>query len=152
MGDTTASTTDPKTPPPAPAGDQTDWEAKYHAAVAESRKWETRAKSNRDERDAAQTRATELEQANQGLTDKVAGFETAKARTDLVAKIAGEKNVDATVLALMAGDTEDALTKAAETLQGAAPSAPVVPSAGDNPPAPPVSEEMQAVRSLFSND
>lgn len=65
MAENTAPTTEPTE---EPQGTETDWEAKYKEAVAQSRKWEERAKANKDKAD----KWDEYEQQGMSEAEKVA--------------------------------------------------------------------------------
>lgn len=102
-----------------PERPQVDWKAKYEQAVAESRKWEERSKANRrqadqlkGEADAARTDADRLKE----LEARVEGYETVERRRALVAKVSADKGLPADVVAALAGDDEETLGKAADTV------------------------------------
>lgn len=139
------------TPTPAPPAQETDWKA-------EARKWEERSKENKAavdaltrERDEALSKATSLESLNSELSEKVTGFESAKAHSELVSKVAEAVGVDAKALR---GTTEEDLTEHANYLKaliGSQPSAPVIPSQGKSPDNVQDNPLRELTRSLFEN-
>ncbi len=139
------------TPTPAPPAQETDWKA-------EARKWEERSKENKAavdaltrERDEALSKVTSLEALNSELSEKVTGFESAKAHSELVSKVAEAVGVDAKALR---GTTEEELTEHAtylKTLIGSQPSAPVIPSQGKSPEKVQDNPLRELTRSLFEN-
>lgn len=148
-------------------GEQTNETETVEFWKAKAREWETRSKENHRELKARESelsdlngqlaeatkRGDDLEAANTELTGKVEGFESAKARTDLIAKIAGEKNVSADFLAKMRGDTEEELTAAADNLVAMSrANGPVVETAGKVPPSQPSTDAIEAVHDLFGTE
>lgn len=80
----------------------TDWKA-------EARKWEERAKANRN----AATRLDEVERAANEAKAELERMKAEKERADLLAKVSKEKGVPAE---LLHGDTEEELTSCADAL------------------------------------
>lgn len=93
------------------------------------------------ERDKALERAKTAEA-------RVAELEAESARAKAVVEAAAEKNVDATILARMAGDTADEITANAELLANVMPRTayPDVPDAGGAGAAPPTREQIEAIK------
>jgi hypothetical protein len=111
-----------------------DYKAMYEAAVRESRKWEGRAKANSDKAakwdeasagsESVLDRLAKLEAENQAMKD-------AEARHALVAKVAGEVGLPASLVESLSGSDEDTLTKQAQAIAELKPKgAPNVPEAG----------------------
>lgn len=93
----------------------------------------------------------DLESLNSELSEKVAGFESAQARSALVAKVAEAVGVDPKAIR---GDTEEELTEHAKyvkTLLDSRPSAPVIPSQGKSPENVQDNPLRELTRSLFEN-
>ena len=99
---------------------------------------------------AAAGRVQDLEKANGDLSARVQAFEAAEARQALVAKVAGAVGVSASVVSLLAGEDEAALTAAAEAVKSATAPGPVVYS--QDPPETKVSAETEALRNLFGTN
>lgn len=136
-----------------------DWKAEYDKLLAQSRKWEERAKSN----SAAAKRLAELEDASktdaERLADatkraeeaeaKVAEFERAAERASIVREVAAERGVDAEWLSRMAGDTREEIEANAGFLASrlsGAPIYPSVPDGGSVRAAPITKEQIESIR------
>jgi chromosome segregation ATPase len=148
-----------------------DYEAEYNklktdfdALKDESRKWESRSKSNYDELQKAQealterdqavkdatTRITELESTNGDLSSKLDLIDQEKAHAELVKEVAEASGVEASALR---GATKEELESHAETLKTVfQPSAPVIEGQANTPGEQPSDPEREAVRGLFGND
>lgn len=131
----------PDTPDAPPAKDDaTDWKA-------EARKWEQRAKGNRDELEALTGKYSALETTNGDLNTRISTLENKSDREALLNRISEDTGVPA---AALRGDTESELTAHAEQLrQLIAPSAPVVKTAGKSPGAIPSDPNRELARQLF---
>ena len=119
-----------------------DWRAEYDKVLAQSRKWEDRAKRNSD----AARRLAELEDASktdaERLADATKRAESAEARlaelerraerAALVEEVAAAKGVDAEWLGRMTGDTREEIEANADFVAGRLGSAPIYPSVPDN--------------------
>lgn len=122
-----------ETPAPQPV----DWRAKYEALLETSRKWESRSKANAEKAKAYDALA-------QQQADAQAAADEAKARADraeadlaganrqlAVSRIAAEKDVDAEILAAMAGDGADAIAANADKLAASYKARSLYPSVTD---------------------
>lgn len=127
---------------PAPAELERDWKAEYEKVLAQSRKWEQRAKENKDAakrlaelEDSTKTDAERLADANkraESAEARLAEYERRAERAAVVAEIAAEKGVDSEWLARMAGDTREEVEANADFIAGRLAGAPVYPSVADN--------------------
>lgn len=124
--------------------DDTDYKALYEQAKADAdkakaaaRKWEERSKSNKakadklDEiqagEDSVESRLAKLEAENKALHD-------AKARSELVAKVAAEVGISESLVDSLSGTDEETLTKQAQAFAELKPKgAPSAPEAGKFP-------------------
>lgn len=126
--------TNPSAADPTP----TDWQSKYEQAVAQSRKWEERSKANAEKAKAydglAQQQADAQAAADAACAraEKVEGELAAATRQLTVSRIAAEKGVDASVLAVMSGEDEDAIAANADMLAKSYADRNLYPSVGDN--------------------
>lgn len=125
-----------------PTEPERDWRAEYDKLLAQSRKWETRAKEN----SAAAKRLAELEDASktdaERLADaqkraeeaeaKVADYERRAERASVVAEVAAAKGVDADWLGRMSGDTREDIEANADFLASKLTGQPIYPSVTDN--------------------
>ena len=148
MADSTETvvTTDENTQPePTPEPLQTDWKA-------EARKWEDRAKSNRDAVKRVETLEAELAASQASLADasgKVAKFEAEQQRAGWVGEALTKAGLDAGFGAVLRGDTLEALLEHAEALKSVAtPKGTPVPDAGKTPETT-TTPEREAARQLF---
>lgn len=121
-------------PTQEPQGAEVDWEAKYKEAVEQSRKWEGRAKANKDKADRwdaqQQEGMTEVEKLTKRAEEaeaKLAAYEAdAQRRTD-AAEVSEKTGVPASLLMHCADRADmEAFAKeyASETKVPAAPKAP----------------------------
>lgn len=133
--------------------EQTVSKAEYDKLLAESRKWEARAKENKD----AAKRLAELEGASktdaENLADavkraeeaeaKVADYERKAERASVVAEVAAAKGVDADWLSRMSGDTREDIEANADFLASKLSGQPIYPSVPDRGQAktPPMTKE-----------
>ena len=123
------------------AESERDWKAEYEKAVAQSRKWEQRAKENKDAaarladlEDASKTDAEKLEDAVRRAEDaeaRLAEYERRAERDATVAEVAAAKGVDAELLSRMAGGTREEIEADADFIAARAAAAPIYPSVPD---------------------
>lgn len=143
MSEQTAEVAETEAPKPdAPAEEapaqETDWRA-------EARKWEQRAKSNKDAADRIAT--IEAEKAQ--LAEKVTAYETKEKRAQLVSEVSQEAGVPAEVLR---GNTREELEAHAEVLKALIkPSGPVIPGQERAPQKVEADPVRQFAKSLFAN-
>lgn len=136
-----------------------DWRAKYECAVANSRKWEQRAKDNSaaakelaELKAATQTDAEKLADAVKRAEEaeaKVADFERKAERAAIVAEVAASKGVDAEWLARMAGDTREQIEANADFVAAKVAGTPIYPDVPDNgggSAAPVTKEQIEAIK------
>lgn len=121
-------------PTQEPQGTEVDWEAKYKEAVEQSRKWEGRAKANKDKADKwdayqqdGLSEAEKLAQRAEAAEAKLAAYEEEERRRTDAAEVSEKTGVPASLL-LHCADRADMEAFAKEYA-----SATKVPSA---PPAP----------------
>jgi hypothetical protein len=133
--------------------EQTVSKAEYDKLLAESRKWEARAKENKD----AAKRLAELEGASKTDAEKmadaikraeeaeakVADYEREAERAGIVAEVAAAKGVDADWLSRMSGDTREDIEANADFLASKLSGQPIYPSVPDRGQAktPPMTKE-----------
>lgn len=144
--------TDPTIDPtPAPNGADpapVDWEAKYNEAQAQlesaikhSRDWENKSKANyakaqaydelKKQNDAS---VEQVEAANKRIAEleaELGGIKAKQEHAALVASVAAAKGVDATLLSMVKGDTQEELEAAADALSAHMASIPVYPAVND---------------------
>ena len=136
---------DPKATEPhgaAPAGSATVPREDYEKLLAESRKWESRAKENKEAakrlaemEDASKSDAEKLADATrraESAEQKLAEYERERERAAIVAEVAADKGVDADWLSRMAGDGREAIEANADFIAGKLSGARVYPSVSDN--------------------
>lgn len=139
---------DQAAPPPE---DATDWKA-------EARKWEDRAKANKD----AAARLAQLEEAGKSEAQKAAEQlarlqaenEAYKRRDQIAGWAADAAKATGVDASLLRGNTAEEITAHAEQLKAyaeqlKAPNGPIVPSAGRTPTRKGNTEDHQFVRELF---
>lgn len=131
MADSTEASADVEATELDPASqDSTDWKA-------EARKWEDRAKSNRDAMQRVETLETQLAETKSALaeaTEKVTQFEVAQQRSQWVEAALSAAELDSGFAGVLRGDTLEALTEHAEALKAVAkPKGTPVPDAGKTP-------------------
>lgn len=122
-------------------GGERDWKAEYDKLLADSRKWEDRAKKNaaaakeldelkaRSMTDAERAEAAERRAAE--AEAKVAEYERRDEVRGIVAQVAAEKGVDAEVLAEMGGTDRESVEAKADLLAKAYGDLPKYPSVAD---------------------
>lgn len=114
--DAADTATSSKRAPDATDGEPVDWKSRYAAAVAQSRKWEDRAKENfeaRNERDALAERLKGSDATIEDLRAQVAAFEHDRQVATWRQEAAGEHDVPAD---LLSGDTLEQVKAQAERL------------------------------------
>ena len=114
----------------------------YDKLLAESRKWEKRAKENSEAakrlaelEDASKTDAERLADATkraESAEQKLAEYERKAERASIVAEVAAAKGVDAEWLGRMAGDGREAIEANADYIANKLSDAPIYPSVPDN--------------------
>lgn len=162
QGTESATTTEPTGQEPhgtEPTEPERDWRAEYEKAVAQSRKWESRAKEN----SAAAKRLAELEDASKTDAEKVADavkraeeaeakvadYERRAERASVVSEVAAAKGVDADWLSRMAGDTREDIEANADFLAsklGGQPIYPSVPDRGQAKTPPMTKEQIESIK------
>lgn len=136
-----------------PAQEETDWKA-------EARKWEERAKQNRDENHALKQKLETLSDSRSELekaVDRIAALEAANKQLELqnlTAEIANVKGVDQ---ALLSGSTREELEAYADKLlawRGETPTPAAAPLAGLQPSPPKTKNEEGAklLQDLFNKE
>lgn len=131
----------------------------YDKLLAESRKWEARAKENKDAakrlaelEDASKTDAEKLADATKRMEAaeaRLADYERRAERAGIVAEVAAAKGVDAEWLGRMAGDTREEVEANADFIAAKLVAAPIYPSVQDSgakPAAPITREEIEAIK------
>lgn len=114
----------------------TDWKA-------EARKWERRAKENKaaadklekEQQERDEARKTELQKATEKADKamkKLEAMEAEQKRNELIKRVSSEKDVDAELLAMMSGDTEEEIEANAEALKAKMGKIPKYPNVNDN--------------------
>ena len=146
MADSTEASADAGATELDPASqDSTDWKA-------EARKWEDRAKSNRDAAqrvEALETQLAETESALAEATEKVTQFEVAQQRSQWVEAAISAAELDPGFASVLRGDTLEALTEHAKALKAVAkPMGTPVPDAGKTPDTK-TTPEREFARDLF---
>ena len=151
---------DPNTDPAqgGEGGQEPDYKALYEASVKESRKWEERAKANKDKAD----RWDEVSAGSDSIEERIAALESenkrmrdATARHALVAKVAAATGLSETVVGYLDGPDEETLTAQAKAIADLKPKgAPSAPEAGTFPRGKQAedSEERKFVRQLFGKE
>ena len=103
---------------------------------AASRKWEERAKANKDAAPQLGEMAEQLEAARkqaEETANELKAMQAAKARLDAVNQVAAETGVPAGVISAMKGSTVEELTQAAELVKQTMPLYPGSPNEGRKP-------------------
>lgn len=118
-------------------GQKPDYKALYEASVKESRKWEERAKANKDKADKwdeASAGSDSIEERIAALESENKQMKDATARHALVAKVAAATGLSETLVASLNGSDEEALTAQAKAIADLKPKgAPNAPEAGKFP-------------------
>ena len=155
------TTQDPNQEPHGAEGGEgskgTDYEALYTKAVAASRKWESRAKSNAEK---AQ-KYDELAAGSKSVEDRIAALEAQNKQLEherehakVVKAVAKATGVPESIVSALSGADEESLTAQAKAIAenyktpGGAPKA---PEAGKFPKDGKTDEKRQFVRDLFRN-
>lgn len=142
-----------------PAAQDTVSRADYDKLLAESRKWEARAKENRDAakrlaelEDASKTDAEKMADAVKRAEEaeaKVADYERRAERAGIVAEVAAEKGVDAEWLGRMSGDTREEVEANADFIAKKLGGQRIYPTVTDNGQqrTPPITkEQIEAIK------
>jgi len=116
---------------------EADYKALYEKTLAESRKWEKRAKDNADKA----KKLDELTAGEQSLEERIGKLEAEneklkadKARAELVAKVAADTGLPESVVAALNGTDEETLAEQAMAVVALKPKgAPTAPEAGRFP-------------------
>lgn len=130
---------DPNTDPAqgGEGGQEPDYKAMYEASVKESRKWEERAKANKDKADkwdAASAGSDSIEDRIAALESENKQMKDATARHALVAKVAAATGLSEALVESLNGADEEALTAQAKAIADLKPKgAPSAPEAGKFP-------------------
>lgn len=104
------------TTPPADDGNATDWEAKYKEILAEKRSWEKKSRANHKAATAANDTASDAIARAEAAEKELADLKAEKARNGLIAEIAKDKGVDASLLSRMIGDDRESIEANADAL------------------------------------
>ena len=125
-----------------PADQRTVSREDYDKLLAQSRKWEQRAKENKEAasrlaelEDASKTDAEKLADATKRAEDaesRLAEYEREAERAGIVAEVAAEKGVDAEWLGRMTGDTREAIEANADFIAAKLGAAHIYPDVTDN--------------------
>lgn len=122
-------------------GNEPDYKALYEQLKSESRKWEERAKANKDKADKWDAAAA----GNESVEDRIAKLEAenkamkdAEKRHALVVKVANETGLSESMVSTLSGADEDSLMEQAKAIADAIDAAkptgaPNVPEAGKFP-------------------
>lgn len=129
-----ANENEPTKNDPAQESKEPDYKAMYEQAIAASRKWESRAKANKekaDKWDAASTGGVSVEERIAKLEKENEDMRTSAARRDLVAKVAAETGLSESIVGALNGSDEDSLIEQAKAIADLKPKgAPSAPEAG----------------------
>ena len=122
--------------------------AELEKSKAESRKWEKRAKTNKD----AAEKLEQTEQQGKTVEERVAALEAEnqklkaeKARSEAVKEVAKATGIAETVIAYMQGETVDELMQAATAVKSSLKVYPVVPQGTHPNPAAVTKESIEAI-------
>ena len=141
-------------------GQEPDYKAMYEQLKSEARKWEERAKANKDKADkwdeaaagsdSIEDRIAALESENQAMKD-------AEARHQLVAKVAAATGLSESLVGSLNGTDEETLTSQAKAFASLKPKgAPSAPEAGKFPHADQAKDgnedKRKFVRQLFGEE
>ena len=111
-----------------------DYKAMYESLKADARKWEERAKANKekaDRWDAASAGSESVEERIAKLEAENTAMKEAKKRAKLVAKVAAATELPEAIVASLSGDDEQTLTESAKAISALKPKgAPRAPEAG----------------------
>lgn len=141
-------------------GKEPDYKALYEQLKSESRKWEERSKANKAKAD----QLDQLMAGNDSVEERIAALEAenkamkdAKARQELVAKVAAEVGLSESIVASLSGADEESLTEQAKAVAGLKPKgAPNAPEAGKFPREKQLegedAEKRKFVRQLFGKE
>lgn len=122
---------------PAQGNDDTDYKALYEQWKSDARKWEERAKANKDKAE----KWDEMAAGNDSIEDRIAALESenqamkdAEARHQLVAKVAAATGLPESLVGTLNGTDEETLTEQAKAIASLKPKgAPSAPERGKFP-------------------
>lgn len=127
------------------AAQEPDYKALYEKAQADldkakesSRKWEGRSKANAEKAkayDESQAKAKTVEERLAALEQENASLKAARDRADVVSRVAKATGLSESVVAMLNGTDEDALTQQAEGVKAAIGGTRRYPAVGDRGPA-----------------
>lgn len=137
-------------------GEEPDYKALYEQLKADSRKWEERAKSNKEKADKWDATT----KGNESVEDRIAALEAeneamkaAEARRTLVAQVAKDTGLSESIVGSLSGADLDTLTEQAKAVASLKPKgAPNVPEAGKFPRGKADTDEKRFVRQLFGEE
>lgn len=158
MADNPTTTENPE--PQGEGNEPIDYEAKYHEAVAQSRKWEDRAKASfKDSEELKKLKESQMSDAEKTakriaeLEKENAAYKTAAQQREWKAKVSKETGVPAEVLR---GDSEEEIKAHAEALKALIHPAHKLPEIKDparQPSGPIAGDETRGyIASLFGTD
>ena len=138
MANEPSTNTGPTTnPAQGDGGGEPDYKALYEEAKANSRKWEQRAKENKekaDQYDKATAGEDSLEERIAKLEADKQALEQQRERHAIVAKVAAEYGLSEAIVGSLNGSNEAALAEQAKAIAGLRPKgAPSAPEAGKFP-------------------
>lgn len=135
MADNTTGNQDENIDEPQGAGENTDWEAKYREAVAQSRKWEDRAKASfADSEELKKLKESQMSEAEKtakrisDLEKENAGYKAARQQAEWKAQVSKKTGVPADVLR---GATLEEIQAHAESLDALLHPNPKLPKVND---------------------
>lgn len=129
-------------------GDGVDYEAKYRELLKEKRSWEKKSRANHKAAATAASDANDAIARAEAAEKELADLKAEKARNGLIAEIAKDKGVDASILARMIGDDREAIEANADVLAGIPQgnSYPKVSDKGESKTPPTTKEEILAIK------
>lgn len=117
--------------------DEPDYKALYEQLKSDSRKWEERAKANRDKAARVDDLEGEVQRLREGFESMRAENESMRAekeRRALVASVAAATGLSEAIVASLSGADEESLTEQATSIANLMPKgAPTAPEAGQFP-------------------
>ena len=138
------------------ANEEPDYKALYEQLKADSRKWEQRAKDNKEKADKwdATTKGNEsVEERIAALEAENEAMKAAEARRALVSQVAKDTGLSESIVGSLSGADLDTLTEQAKAVANLKPKgAPSVPEAGKFPRGKADSDQKRFVRQLFGEE
>ena len=135
-----------------------DWQAEYEKLLAQSRKWEERAKKNvaaakeLDEIKAQSMtdaeRAQEATRRAEEAEAKIAEYERKAERESIISEVAESKQVDADILARMMGDTREEIEANADWIAAKLAEKHLYPSVADKGQQTPPKQKPEDIRAI----